>query len=460
MSDSLNNEAVPAIFVPMDGLAGDVRVVKADVARRNEQISTLEQEFIAITERHQREEKKINASGFDTQNRLEDQILSLMNEVKKMKQDRECAIHIAGDKYRHMLESVQERLSVLRTKNSHDLWRIAPIRKVPVEMLSNIFCIFVDLGGSPLILIKVSKGWQQQALALPQLWNRTIFMSNPPRPEKRWQMGTINGVQLYSHGKRVVCHNIVGFRVLINLAGALTLHVELVSRTPHNGTHEFLLFLFKPSISSRIVSLRIDDGNFRTPRDLAVGPLHRLQQVILKASGATLNQVLFDSMARSRTSPRSMQLKTFAKLPVNRGFWQDLRLLDLGGGTTPDHLNLVIGFMSSLENLWGGPKDWPDEYTPQVRLPYLILLEVTCDPQYLLRLDCPKLNLRGLYGEIGVQRLPTCTRYTFIPGMFAFDPAEVDPDDIAAFVYESDNGDVTVTWNHPGAVPRVIRHVA
>jgi hypothetical protein len=47
---------------------------------------------------------------------------------------------------------------------------IAPIRKLPAEILGNIFQEMISCGVSPWLLATVSKSWRITSLTAPPLW--------------------------------------------------------------------------------------------------------------------------------------------------------------------------------------------------------------------------------------------------------------------------------------------------
>ena len=52
-----------------------------------------------------------------------------------------------------------------------------PIRKLPTELLSYVFCCYVALDMSPWRVAKVCKIWMRTAMATPRLW-RHIFVTS------------------------------------------------------------------------------------------------------------------------------------------------------------------------------------------------------------------------------------------------------------------------------------------
>jgi hypothetical protein len=107
------------------------------------------------------------------------------------------------------------QLSLLIGEYSRRAWQIAPIRRLPFELIAKIFCAFVENSHDPSIdgsllqaLFLTCRSWREVALATPQIWSRVCIdfrlwslNASPERLEARLDR-TGNAslrVKVYSH---------------------------------------------------------------------------------------------------------------------------------------------------------------------------------------------------------------------------------------------------------------------
>lgn len=80
----------------------------------------------------------------------------------------------------------------LRNEIANNKSFIAPIRRLPFEILGELFLAYIDIGGSPWELTRICKSWRLSAINTPRLWSRIHVALQPLRnryptpPALRW----------------------------------------------------------------------------------------------------------------------------------------------------------------------------------------------------------------------------------------------------------------------------------
>jgi hypothetical protein len=79
----------------------------------------------------------------------------------------------------------------LRNEIANNRSFIAPIRRLPFEILGELFLAYIDIGGSPWELTRICKSWRVSAINTPRLWSRIHVALQPLRnrytpPGLRW----------------------------------------------------------------------------------------------------------------------------------------------------------------------------------------------------------------------------------------------------------------------------------
>ena len=387
-------------FVSTNGLAGDVMVIEGIISRRETEISALQERVIEL-ENVQEEEADVIEK--DIKRRIKD----LEKQIKAT--TRERAKKLKELKIAHLKRKrpIIERIDELQQLNHYDRSLIAPIRKLPAELLGYIFQHHIDLDNSPWVLTLVSRSWRHTAMTTPSLWVHLLLFSAEYRREHQpddlavWR---IDKRSWYSIGRRVVCHNLREVNVIVGRAGSLPLDVSISYRNENALVVHSVLG--DASIARRVASLTIDDADPRgiDPADdvagVTVGSFPLLHTLTISLASEELQNEILKSISSS--SPQLKHLATYHYIPssLDFPFWSKLRSINLNQGPNKEFLNNLLPYLGEVETLEGCPLRWPDDSTPEIALAKLTTLEVYCVPEYLHKLRLPallRLSVNELY---------------------------------------------------------------
>jgi hypothetical protein len=389
-------------FVSMNGLAGDVVVIGGIISRREAEISSLQERVIELE--HDQEEEAETIEG-DIKRRIKD----LEKQLKATTREREKKLKDSQTAHLKCKGPIIERIEELQQLNDHDRSLIAPIRKLPAELLGYVFQHHVDLDNSPWVLTFVSKSWRHTAITTPALWVHLSLFSvehrrrRGPYNPKMWQ---INGHGWYSKGRRVVCHNLSELNTIVSRAGSLPLDIHVAYRNDNASMVQYVLG--DTAIARRIGSLVIDASD-----PIGMGPMHDVPGITVGSFPLLHTLALFTVPEKvheeileriSSSSPHLKHLTTHQNisLSLDSPFWSNLRSLNLSGRSTSGLFNNLIPHLGNLETLEDCPPCWPDDSTPEVKLARLTTLGVRCVPEGLCRLQLPaliRLSIEALWNH-------------------------------------------------------------
>jgi F-box-like len=438
-------------FVSMNGLAGDVVVLKGIISGRQIEISSLRERVTELEKTQEEESEVIEANikrrtkdlekqlratkrerskklkDSETENLKRDRVISLRGRVVELESTREVKVEaVEGDINRRIkdienqlkattkersakLEELElacltrtgpiiERIEELQQLNDHDKSLIAPIRKLPPELLGHVFQYHINLNNSPWVLTLVSRSWRHTAMTTPSLWvHLSLYSAEHRRIQhsngfKSWR---IDKYCWYSKGRRVVCHDPSGLNTIISRSGSLPLDIHISYRKDNASLVQSVLG--DTAIARRVASLSIDGASplgmpfCHEVAGVTVGSFPLLHTLTISTIPEKLRDEILESISSS--SPHLRHLETYQSIPLslNFHFWPKLRSLNLSRGSTKELFNNLLPHLGELEILEGCPPGWPNSSTPEVTLAKLTTLEVFCSPEYLCKLRLPAL---------------------------------------------------------------------
>jgi hypothetical protein len=434
-------------FVSVNGLAGDIMIIGGIISRREAEISSLQERVIELENTQEEEseaikedircrikdlEKELKATTQERSKKpknseitqlkrkrmvssrrrvigpentgegkaeedINRRIKDIENQLKATRKERSKNLKELAIAYLTQNGPIIERIEELQQLNDHDRSLIAPIRKLPAELLGYVFQHHVDLDHSPWVLILVSRSWRHTAMTTPSLWVHLLLVS----VEHRKRVGLRNGgltawrigrQRLYSKGRRVVCHDPGELNTIVSRTGSLPLDIHIAYRNDNTSVAQSVLG--DTAIARRIASLAIDavaigTGPMHDVTGVTVGSFPLLHTLTIFAVPEKLRKKILESISSS--SPQIKRLITHQHIHLSPDFpfWSRIRFLNLNRRFI--NLNNLIPHLGELETLEDCPPGWPDESTPEVSLAKLTTLSVYCVPEDLCRLQLPAL---------------------------------------------------------------------
>ena len=108
----------------------------------------------------------------DARRELDSQRASLATLTKKIDEAEVALARIVAESKSSINQMLRERLA-LEAKVSHTMAYIAPIRRLPNELIRHIFmCNFDDYPCCGWVLAAVCSLWRRLALSMPNLWSK------------------------------------------------------------------------------------------------------------------------------------------------------------------------------------------------------------------------------------------------------------------------------------------------
>jgi hypothetical protein len=256
----------------------------------------------------------------------------------------------------------------------------AVIQSLPTEIIREVFCNYVALDDSPWRLALVCVRWHRIALRTQALWTRLVIVDEQRFEDTHWE---ILGTYKYSRGRATVCHDPVGVRYGIRLAGILPLHIVVdCDHLDGQGDNLELVMreVFCPALASRIVALNlnihaylsfatehfnVNNGQFGSFSNLKVLKIYLHPRFWLKP----LLNAIYTSSARS------------------------LRSLRLPQTVSEDRINATIAVFTHLQQLDSRSVLWPLKTTPTAGLSHLKQLKIRCPSHHIGRLRLPQVQM-------------------------------------------------------------------
>jgi hypothetical protein len=170
----------------------------AQLAHTNELIGALDQRSSSIREQITAVNISKRAAVRDVEQSFEDELKAAREKHAKLRKAMEDAKQTIwdleervwskadsiGKEYMEKILSMESELAKLSTEKEKLRSSVAPIKRLPAELLREIFLGHIELGHSPLSLSRVCHLWREISLACPDLWSRlSIYVddnSNTP----------------------------------------------------------------------------------------------------------------------------------------------------------------------------------------------------------------------------------------------------------------------------------------
>ena len=132
----------------------------------NDQIRNLQ---IRQQQRDHEEENRIRPTLDD----LHAQIIDLQQQMVLIWREHEARVNQSGRDTETAILGIEKRISILEHENNCAISLLAPIRRLPAEMLSEIFMVaIIECGCSALRLTHVCRSWRSVLLAMSRVWSK------------------------------------------------------------------------------------------------------------------------------------------------------------------------------------------------------------------------------------------------------------------------------------------------
>ena len=158
----------------------------AQLARTNELINALERQSSAIREQiaavnlskraairevEQSFEEELKAAR-ETHAKLRKAVDDAKQAVWELEKKVRYKVGSTGKEYSEKISSMESKLAKVSMEKEKLRSSVAPIKRLPAELLREIFLCHTELGHSPLGLSRVCHLWREISLACPDLWSR------------------------------------------------------------------------------------------------------------------------------------------------------------------------------------------------------------------------------------------------------------------------------------------------
>jgi hypothetical protein len=340
------------------------KAIKDSVSRNESEIQNLEASIIDI-QKH--ENTDVDAwREFEAQ-----QIERLQKEIDGIKSNTDHLVNTRKSMSQYEQDPIEEKIKSLKRKNELLLATIAPISKLPSELLSLIFEEFVLMDQSIWPLTNVSSRWKQVAFGTHSIWSRILLM-------KRDQYGAYSefrdeGDIKYYKGSSHVCFDDQDFSEAILRAGACPLELSIDYDSWRNDGHnDFVSSLkvaMKKGVANRIkyldISVKCHPVSTQWPGCFQSMPLENLCCLKIQHLPNEWRQNLFQSISLFTKALRSFtNSKSGPMLTLPDRLWNGMKHLDFNENITSDELDRLCHKVPYIVSLQGLPKEWPSDKTP------------------------------------------------------------------------------------------------
>lgn len=101
------------------------------------------------------------------------QIIDLQQQMALHWREHETRVNQSGRDTETVILGIEKRISTLEHENNYAISLLAPIRRLPAEMLSEIFMVAImECGCSALHLTHVCRSWRLVLLAMSRVWSK------------------------------------------------------------------------------------------------------------------------------------------------------------------------------------------------------------------------------------------------------------------------------------------------
>jgi hypothetical protein len=368
-------------FISFDGLAANVQVANALIEEYNIELSAAKAQISCIEEEKREAVKSLRSKKLAMRHELQPWIAKLLRQRTDEVKQLEETFNSRKAPFENEIRAIQAKIDAVRST-------IAPIRKLPAEILGIIFQEVVRLGVSPWLLATISKSWRRTSFTTPSLWShlyigRLGYRYGSP---SRW---TVDEEPRYVTGNRLLCRNMGELAYFAEKAGTVPLDVLIDLKLTRENSALMQGLLGHP-YSSRISSISL--SCIETKEEIAgwtIGRFPVLRTLRCSSLHEPFVELILSQTNRLESLITSVELSSALS---SHPFWKSLRVLRLGDRTQAADFNHVVSGLTHIEDISGIPHQWPDVATPRVTFQHIKSITLWCHPQYLGRLQFPRLE--------------------------------------------------------------------
>lgn len=178
---SIRRHSFDLHHLPMDTEKNQTR---AKVAEREAQINTLEMKIRDLRTTFEAESQEKSAALQPIMDHLHSQRLSIQKEIVDHWNAFSAERHEARAAVTAKVTDLELQIHILKQENSNTVGFLAPIWRLPAEILAEIFVLSIHIHAqSPLDLMHVCWFWRSVVLGMPRIWS-TIRLSPWTKPSK------------------------------------------------------------------------------------------------------------------------------------------------------------------------------------------------------------------------------------------------------------------------------------
>ena len=178
---SIRRHAFDLYHFPMDTEKDQTR---AKVAEREAQINALEIKIRDLRTTFEAESQEKSATVQPIMDHLYGQLFNIQKEIVDHWNAFSVERHEARAVITAKVADLELQICILKQENSNTVSFLAPIWRLPAEILAEIFILSIHIHAqSPLDLIHVCQFWRSVVLGMPRIWS-TIRLSTWTKPSK------------------------------------------------------------------------------------------------------------------------------------------------------------------------------------------------------------------------------------------------------------------------------------
>lgn len=398
----MNSETIVAeSAISEEDLIHDLNFVNKKIETRKKLISSLYRDIAQLKKDHISEEARITATKVARGRDLQQRIEKLQKQIEESEVKHQEALVSLSNSYSVLQSSIEDEISQLKFLDDQDRHSIAPIRKVPAELIAYIFKCHIDLNQSPWVLMLVSRSWRQTAMTTPAIWKHvslaTEYFCSKDWRHRGYERYMVLGSLQYSIGARVVCRTVKEFQLTSHRAGASLLDLHIFFHEDPANIALLLAIREEGSIFHRISTLQIQCPNYISQLyllRLEIAHFVNLESLTVHLEGYPVWSAEVRAYIASIFKLKDLRIlsnNTISQRPVT---WNKLRSLDmfgLEGDALTSNLNELVVHFGNLVTL-KGPRAWPNHDTPATNFSNLRVLDISCSAECFLRFQLPVLN--------------------------------------------------------------------
>ena len=145
----------------------------AEIHRREIDINRLTASIHVLESQQQQRDHEEHERVRPILDELHAQIVTLQEKMMVYWRDYQSRITQHRRQTERAIEDIQRKVRTLEQKNSYAASLLAPIRRLPTEMLSEIFTVAIMVYGYPsLRLMRVCRSWRWVLMTMPRIWSK------------------------------------------------------------------------------------------------------------------------------------------------------------------------------------------------------------------------------------------------------------------------------------------------